>query len=209
MRKILITTIPLLLVAVSCQTGVTMWGSCSPAKDGNATGTDGTYALVCTNGSWEPVMTVRELVALSRGEKVEIAPLPTRPVTTSTTSTTSTTTTTVAPVDCSTAPAPEANLSGCDLSGILEPFGVNLSGANLSGADLSYNHVHEIDMRNADLTGANLSFFALHGGDLSGANLTDADLTGADLMVDLTGAIWSNTTCPNGVVQSTPCDSFY
>jgi len=23
----------------------------------------------------------------------------------------------------------------------------------------------------------------------------------------LTGAIWSNTTCPNGMVQSTPCDS--
>ena len=63
----------------ACQTGVEMWGSCSPAADGNPTGTDGTYVLVCKDGTWEPVMTVDEFVAAARGEDVTIAPLPTRP----------------------------------------------------------------------------------------------------------------------------------
>ena len=51
----------------------------------------------------------------------------------------------------------------------------------------------------------------LHGCDLVGADLTHADLTGANLTsADLTGAqlasvIWSYTTCPNGVRQSTEC----
>jgi uncharacterized protein YjbI with pentapeptide repeats len=37
--------------------------------------------------------------------------------------------------------------------------------------------------------------------DLRGANLTGATMTDNDLAL----VIWSNTTCPNGVVQSTPC----
>jgi hypothetical protein len=49
-------------------------------------------------------------------------------------------------VDCTAAPAPFLNLSGCDLSGV-EWDEVDLTGADLSGANL-------IDV---DLTGANLS----------------------------------------------------
>jgi hypothetical protein len=84
------------VVTVSCQTGVTMWASCTPAADGNTTGTDGTYVLVCKDGTWEPIMTVDEYVRMSRGERVTLAPLPTRPTSTTTT-TTSTTSTTVDP----------------------------------------------------------------------------------------------------------------
>ena len=42
----------------------------------------------------------------------------------------------------------------------------------------------------------NLSFVNLPGADLTGADLTDAYLF---------GITWSNTRCPNGVVQSTQC----
>lgn len=215
MRKAMIAVIPLLLVLASCQTGVSMWGGCSPAQDGNTTGTDSAYVLVCKHGVWEPIMTVPEYLAIARGEKVTIALLPERPTpattsTTTTSTTTTSTTTTLPPVDCTVEPAPNVNLSGCDLSNFaLPPFMVDLSGANLTGTNLSSNHVHDLNMSNANLTGANLRNFAMHGGDLSGANLTNADFTEADLDMILTGAIWSNTTCPNGTVQSTPCDRFF
>ena len=68
--------------------------------------------------------------------------------------------------------------------------------ANLSGADLT----------DAILTGADLSR-----ADLSRANLRSADLRGADLNSAITDytmvpdVLWGNTTCPNGVVQSTEC----
>jgi hypothetical protein len=75
-----------------------MWSACSPAPDGNASGTDGTYVLMCRDGRWEPVMTVDEYLRTLRGEHVTIAPLPTPPTssttTTSTTTSTSTTSTT-------------------------------------------------------------------------------------------------------------------
>ena len=72
------------------------------------------------------------------------------------------------------------------VNGFLIGPGVNLYSADLTG----------IDLTGADLTGAFLRF----------VNFTDANLTGADLTgIDGTGVIWSNTTCPNGVVQSTQC----
>jgi uncharacterized protein YjbI with pentapeptide repeats len=41
---------------------------------------------------------------------------------------------------------------------------------------------------------------------LNGANLSNVDLTDANsFQTDLTGVIWSNTTCPDGVPQSTEC----
>ena len=58
----------------------------------------------------------------------------------------------------------------------------------------------------ADLTGANLTGADLTDAEMYRAYLEDADLTGADLTgANLTGVIWLNTTCPNGVVQSTQC----
>ena len=74
------------------------------------------------------------------------------------------------------------------------------------GADLQ-----RADMRDANLTGVNLTYVALSHANLTGADLTNANLTGALLSISgmdpaiLSGVIWSNTTCPNGVVQSTEC----
>jgi len=76
--------------------------------------------------------------------------------------------------------APNANLSGADLSGA-NLSGADLSGANLSGADLSGANLSGADLSGANLRGADLTGADLSGANLSGANLTGADLTGADL----------------------------
>jgi uncharacterized protein YjbI with pentapeptide repeats len=77
------------------------------------------------------------------------------------------------------------------VSGYIVGPDVNLSGANLAGARLNGQNLTRANLAGANLTSADLSL----------ANLTAAELTGAVL----TGAVWSQTTCPNGVVQSTPC----
>lgn len=77
----------------------------------------------------------------------------------------------------------------------------NLTGASLKGAFLQSARLDRADLTGADLTGADLLFAQLEEADLTGADLTGADLR----FTDLTGVIWSDTTCPNGVVQSTPC----
>lgn len=100
-RSVLLTApFALVFLLASCQSPVAMWQACSVAPDGNASGSDATYILRCEGGTWVPVMTIDEFVRLSRGQKVTIAPLPTRPTTTTipgtaptTSSTTSTTTT--------------------------------------------------------------------------------------------------------------------
>lgn len=63
-------------------------------------------------------------------------------------------------------------------------------GAGLVGADLAA----------ANLTGADLAGADLYTGTLAGANLTNADLRGPGLLdvVNVTGASWSNTICPDG-----------
>jgi uncharacterized protein YjbI with pentapeptide repeats len=54
--------------------------------------------------------------------------------------------------------------------------------------------------------GVNLYGAYLVGADLTDANLTGAYLNGADLTdANLTNVTWSNTTCPDGVVQSWEC----
>ena len=56
-------------------------------------------------------------------------------------------------------------------------------------------------LSNADLTGANLQnaiFVNFMGGSLEDADLTDANLAGAFGFFDLSAAILSNTTCPDG-----------
>ena len=60
-----------------------------------------------------------------------------------------------------------------------------------------------VDLQGCDLTSVALTNANLTGANLSNANLTNANLTNASL----TGVIWSNTTCPDGAVQSTECPS--
>ena len=123
-----------------------------------------------------------------------------------------------------------ADLHGCDLSGA-DLTAASLGGANLTGANLSGAKMYGVDLQNANLTDANLTdanptHAILTGAILTGANLTGADLTDSNLVSAklpeanltranltkarlyeniLTGVIWSNTTCPNGVVQSKQC----
>ena len=68
-----------IVVAASCQTGVRMWAACTPSADGDRTGTDGTYVLMCKDGLWQPVMTVDEFIRSARGEKVAVKPTPVYP----------------------------------------------------------------------------------------------------------------------------------
>ncbi len=90
-----------------------------------------------------------------------------------------------------------ANLSDADLGG------ATLAGASLSGATLLA----------ADLTGASLAGASLPNADLGGVNLTGADLSWANLIganiagATLTGAIWRDTTCPDGSTSSSGCSS--
>ncbi|UDY34663.1 hypothetical protein [Dermatobacter hominis] len=67
------------LVVTACQSQAVMWEPCAKAADGNPWGTDGGYVLACNEGIWQPVMTVGEYLRISRGEKITIAPVPTRP----------------------------------------------------------------------------------------------------------------------------------
>lgn len=101
------------------------------------------------------------------------------------------------------------NLHGVDLQNIILD-GANMQGANLNGAQLENASLVGANLQDANLNKvqlqshaqlsyANLHDANLHGADLTGANLTGADLTGANLhRADLTGVIWSNTTCPDG-----------
>ncbi|MHB1139493.1 MAG: pentapeptide repeat-containing protein [Microthrixaceae bacterium] len=59
----------------------------------------------------------------------------------------------------------------------------------------------------SNFTRADFTDAAISGSSFFEVDLTQADLTGATLEDDndLTGAVWSDTTCPNGVVQSTAC----
>jgi hypothetical protein len=88
----------------------------------------------------------------------------------------------------------DARLDNCDLRA-----------SNLSGVDLSGSILTAADLTDADLTGADLTDVPLHFADLTGADLTGATITGT------TGgfqAIFSNTTCPNGSVVSSPTTCF-
>jgi uncharacterized protein YjbI with pentapeptide repeats len=127
---------------------------------------------------------------------------------------------------------PSVNLTGAALAGS-NFTGFNLRNVNFTGANLSTTRIDGADMSAATLTGvvsggiegratlppgwtlvdgylvgpgANLRNANFYGSDLSGVDLTGADLTGADLaFATLTGDVWSNTVCPNGVRQSSEC----
>jgi uncharacterized protein YjbI with pentapeptide repeats len=107
-----------------------------------------------------------------------------------------------------------ARLTGADLTGaVLEK--ADLTGADLTGAKLYGADLIEADLIAAELTDANLTYATLLGADLSAADLRGADLTFAYLAfadlanatmdgANLTNAIWDNTTCPDGTMNSGP-----
>lgn len=66
-------------LTAGCQTGVRMWAACAPSPDGDRTGTDGAYVLVCKDGMWQPIMTVDEFLRSARGETVTVKPTPVYP----------------------------------------------------------------------------------------------------------------------------------
>ena len=121
----------------------------------------------------------------------------------------------LAGANLSKATATSAFLAQTDLEGA-NLQGTNLQAAGLYGADLSYTNASGANMKGALLPGAGLYNANLTGVDLTGAdlsssilintNLTKANLTNAKLAnAYMSGTVWKNTTCPNGVVQSTPC----
>ena len=139
MRKNAVLIVLTLLPLAGCLKA-DMWAECDD-RASDVTGTDGSYALVCRDGSWQPVMTVREYVQFVEGGRPVIGPLPTQPVpsttstvpsttsTTSTSSTTSTTTTTTA------VPADPPILTGVSPDSGPETGGqtVQLYGSRLAG----------------------------------------------------------------------------
>ncbi len=114
-----------------------------------------------------------------------------------------------------------ANLTGADLRGIhLQPnlatHGVRFDGANLSdvvivsglnGDGMSFTNIVMDNGRlqtsvltGADFSGAIMTNSNVSDTDFTAANFTNADLTGTnmDLAISTSGAIWSNTICPDG-----------
>ena len=93
---------------------------------------------------------------------------------------------------------PETAEAGCNFDVANMDFSYQLAtGANLSGLIM-----HNANLSYADLTNVNLS-----GTDLTNANLTNANLTGANFGSGRFRAIFGNTTCPNGDINSgtSPC----
>jgi hypothetical protein len=78
-----------------------------------------------------------------------------------------------------------ADLSGCDLSGILFPSlrlaGAILRGADLRRADLSGGYFRGCDLRDANCSKTKITTSDFRDADLSGADLSGADWTGAVL----------------------------
>lgn len=95
---------------------------------------------------------------------------------------------------CTQAPAPGVDWHECDLTGAA------LSDVNLQGANLHGSNLFGASMRRANLSYVTLSAARLYDADLTGADLTGANLAAATglTFADLSDAVWSNTTCPDG-----------
>ncbi len=117
------------------------------------------------------------------------------------------------------------NLGGPDF-GYSDLSGANFSGASINGGGLSHVIAHGANFSGASLNGSYIGFGDFAGSDFSNANLSDlnagtsgtnyvpmngvinmanANFTNATLLnshvltvADFTGAIWSNTICPDG-----------
>ena len=97
--------------------------------------------------------------------------------------------------------ATRADLSGASL--LFESTLVgDWSDARFVGTFFAAAFVGGSNFTRADFTDA-----AISNSSFISVNFTQANLTGASLDDgnDLSGAVWSNTTCPNGTVQSSPC----
>jgi uncharacterized protein YjbI with pentapeptide repeats len=106
-----------------------------------------------------------------------------------------------------------ANLAGCPaalpagwsctLNNLVGPTvdlrNANLSGADLSGRDLNAAQFSLVNLANASLANANLSNAAFFLPDLTGTNLTGANAS----LLFISGAVWSNTSCPDGTNSAT------
>ena len=80
----------------------------------------------------------------------------------------------------------------------------NLSGIDLSGVDLTGIYVYFANLSTVDFTGSVLDGADLRYANLAGADMTDASLLGASWIGNnLTGTIWSNTTCTDGTNSTT------
>lgn len=110
-----------------------------------------------------------------------------------------------------------ANLSGTDFRGsdlgITIFWEAKLSQANLSGISLGGADFTGADLTGANFTGSNLAGKALEVTTLKLCKLTGASFVGADLTYvnltgsvgfDGTGAIFNNTTMPDGTVRTDP-----
>ena len=91
----------------------------------------------------------------------------------------------------------ERNLGRVDLSD------TNLSGSDLTNVNLSESLLFATDLSGADLTGANLENTIIvdlndDGSFMENADLTNANLNGLFGLADLSKAVLSNTTCPDG-----------
>ena len=117
--------------------------------------------------------------------------------------------------DLSGADLTDADLARSDLTGAnltnATLLGTKLPGANLTKADLTGANLTKADLsggatlNNANLTGANLTGANLYRANLMFAELNGADLTNANTNgVMVTGAIWGNTTCPDGTNSNDP-----
>ena len=99
----------------------------------------------------------------------------------------------------------ELNLGDQDMKerdlGRVDLSQTNLSGADMSNVNLSESLLFDTDLSGADLTGANFEntiIVNFQSGSIENADLTDANLNGLYGVVDLSSAVLSNTTCPDG-----------
>lgn len=99
------------------------------------------------------------------------------------------------------------NLTGDDLTSATlskaNLYQAILTDANLSGAVVEGTRLARANLTNANLTNTDLYVAMMNFSNLTGANLTGADLQGASLV----GAVWSNTTCPDGSTTNTGCSA--
>lgn len=74
------------------------------------------------------------------------------------------------------------------------------TGAKFIGANINSSVLNDTDFSGADFSQANISSTVVSRAKFINVNFTNANLKGATgfASADVTGAIWSNTTCPDG-----------
>lgn len=82
---------------------------------------------------------------------------------------------------------------------------VNLANAKIRNADASNSVINNTNLSGADLSNSNFTSGAFVGSDFTNTNLTNANLTNTQMneatnmsSANISGVIWSNTTCPDG-----------